>query len=170
MPALLHKLPMPPAQLRGSPVPVPGQAIPLEKVNPDGTLNPEVTSPAGCRFQPSPTGGTRGTIQNAYLSTSNRGSVKVKSYIVCNRPVQALSNETGLYKWGVFGLVAELQASTVSYSTGQSVRSNTGTFRHCTSTASSTFFGDSYGVSEENGQLYEGYGVSPGNATLHCGT
>jgi hypothetical protein len=171
---LLKHLPKPPAQIKGtrpSAAPVLGQqVVPLVKVNPDGTLNPDQPSPAGCRFQPSATGGTPGTIQNAHISASVPGAVKVNSYIVCNTPVDALANETNLYKLGFLGLISELQASTVTDNAGQAVLPNLGTFVNCTSTANSTFYGDAYGISEENGQLYEGYGVSPSNTTLPCGT
>lgn len=172
--ALLKKLPKPPARIKASQLssmPVLGkQAIPLVKVNPDGTLDPAQTSPAGCRFQPSASGGTPGTIQNPHFSTSVPGAVKVNSYIVCNAPVEALANETNLYKLGFFGLVWELQDSTVTDNTGQAVLANLGTYVQCTSSTSSTFTGTAYGISEENGQLYEGYGASPGEPSLACGT
>lgn len=146
------------------------QNIPLVKVNANGTLDPNAVSPARCHLAPStkPTA-TAGTISDAHPSTSVPGAIKVNSYIVCDYPVQALANETQLWKTGFLGF-DHLQADTTTYNAGQRVLPNLQTYRHCTNADSTTWYGTAYGISEEGGQLYEGYGASPNNRTYNCGT
>lgn len=180
---VLNNLPKVPAQVKnvhGKPAPALGgkempvlgkQAIPLYKVKANGTLDLSDPSPAGCRLQPSEDpGAAAGTIQNPHFSTSVPGAVKVNSFVVCNYPVDSLSNETVLYKLGVAGLIWETQADTTTSNTGDDVLPNQGTYVNCTSSDSSTFTGAAYGTSDEGGVLYEGYGVSPGEPSLACGT
>jgi hypothetical protein len=152
------------------PMPVVGQrGITLVKVNPNGTLDPSATSPAHCHFAPSTKkGATPGTISDAHRSTSVPGAIKVNSYIVCDHAVQALANETQLWKTGL--LFNHLQAQTTTDNAGKAVLPNLGTFRPCTNKKSTTWYGVAYGISEEGGQLYEGYGASPHDATFDCGT
>lgn len=146
------------------------QGIPLVKVNPNGTLDPSVTSPAHCHFAPSTKkGATPGTITDAHPSTSVRGAIKVNSYIVCDHAVQALSNRTQLWKTGL--LVNHLQSNhPPTTNTGRAVLANQDAWRRCTNTKSTTWYGVAYGVSEEGGQLYYGSGASPHKRTFNCGT
>jgi hypothetical protein len=152
------------------PMPVAGkQGITLVKVNPNGTLDPSATSPAHCHFAPSTKSSAKaGTISDAHPSTSVPGAIKVNSYIVCDHAVRALSNKTQLWKTGF--LFNHLQGQTTTKNTGKAVLPNLGTYRRCTNKKSTTWYGVAYGISEEGGQLYYGYGASPHNATFDCGT
>lgn len=152
------------------PMPVVGQrGSPLVKVNPNGTLDPSAPSPAHCHFAPSTKkGATPGTISDAHRSTSVPGAIKVNSYIVCDHRVQALANETQLWKTGF--LFDHLQAQHTTDNGGKAVLPNLGTYRRCTNKKRTTWYGVAYGISEEGGQLYEGYGASPHDATFDCGT
>lgn len=152
-----------------SPPVVGRQPIPLVRVNPNGTLDPSAPSSAHCHYAPSTSKRAQpGTISDAHPATSVPGAIKVNSYIVCDHPVQALANETELYKTGL--LFNHLQASTTTYNAGKAVLPNLGTYRRCTNHKKTTWFGVAYGVSEEGGQLYEGYGASPHRQTYSCGT
>jgi hypothetical protein len=152
------------------PMPMVGQSgIPLVKVNPNGTLDLSAPSPAHCHFAPSTKkGATPGTISDAHRSTSVPGAIKVNSYIVCDHRVQALTNETQLWKTGF--LFNHLQAQHTTDNSGRAILANLGTYRRCTNTKRTTWYGVAYGVSAEGGQLYEGYGASPHDATFDCGT
>jgi hypothetical protein len=152
------------------PMPVVGRpGIPLVKVNPDGTLDLSAPSPAHCHFAPSTkNGATPGTISDAHRSTSVPGAIKVNAYIVCAHRVQALANETQLWKTGF--LFDHLQAEHTTDNAGRAVLPNLGTYRRCTNKKRTTWYGVAYGISEEGGQLYEGYGASPHDATFDCGT
>jgi hypothetical protein len=151
------------------PMPVAGKQGTLVKVNPNGTLDPSATSPAHCHFAPSTKSSAKaGTISDAHPSTSVPGAIKVNSYIVCDHAVRALSNKTQLWKTGF--LFNHLQGQTTTKNTGKAVLPNLGTYRRCTNKKSTTWYGVAYGISEEGGQLYYGYGASPHNATFHCGT
>jgi hypothetical protein len=146
----------------------------LVRVDPaTGKLQANATSPARCHFAPSRRSkATPGTIDDAHESKSVGGAVKVNSYIVCDHPVQALSNQTSLYKTGHFLIfpVSHLQAQTTTNNAGKAVLPNLRTYRHCTNTKSTTWYGTAYGVSEEGGQFYIGYGQSPHKRTYRCGT
>lgn len=152
----------------------------LVRVNPaTGKLEANQTSPAHCHFAASTKPrATPGQIGDAHPSTYLRKqerveAIKVNSYIVCDHPVQALANETRLYKTGKFLFifpVSHLQAQTTTKNAGKTTLANLGTFRECTNRKKTTWYGNAVGISEEGGQVYEGVGASPHKQTYSCGT
>ncbi len=117
-------------------------------------------NPAGCEL----------FIADAHIARSVSNAVKVNAQITCKVPVQAMALQVNLYKNHIFNTFGELQASTTTYDTGRQNLRNFQTFRKCTNSKSTEWYGQAVAVAEENGQLYEASLSSPHTATLKCGT
>lgn len=136
--------------------------VPLTALRADGTTNAAEPSPAGCRFE---------YVTDAHIAGSVSNAVKVNSKIQCNRPVQALTDRTNLYKWHFFGTLPSLQRSTTTKNTGRAYLFNQDTFRHCDNHKSTQWFGTAQGLSSEGGKTYVGYAQSAHlRVQLSCGT
>lgn len=174
---LVSSLPVPPAHASAPPLassavsdtetasavflPVPSSASPGTGTRP---LPANLGNPAGCVLR----------IADAHISTyyGRKGvkAVKVNADIRCRYPVQAMALEVNLYKLNFFNLIADLQASTVVYAFNKASVQNQGTYRVCTNSKSTEWFGTAYGLAEEGGRLYEAEVRSPHTRTLNCGT
>ena len=116
-------------------------------------------SPAGCSV----------SIEDAHIARSVVNSVKVNAKLQCNYRVAELSLSVTLWKVHALGL-GEVQASTPSHTRGDKLLENNGTFRECTNSKDTTWYGTATADSIEDGQQYEAMVRSLHNATLACGT
>lgn len=181
--AALQKLPEDPRELKtdsGEPLPLITQpdgtvSMPMIKLNPDGTVSPQETSPADCHFQPSQKNKPqrRGEIANAHIASSVDNATKVNSWIHCDYAVSSLANQTSLFHRGFLSFPIH-QATTTTDNSGQRQLSNQGTYRHCEDDDTNEWYGTAYGASVEDGQTYLGFGESTNTsgprAEVDCGT
>lgn len=172
--ALLQKVLADLPQIIGSASAAGSRQTMLVAVNPNGTLNPNATSPAKCHYSPTPNEkGKAGTIGDPHKSTSilkkrKVNATKVNSFIVCDRKVSALENKTYLYK--LVGAKTSQQATATTTNKNESVLANQKTYKDCSNSKKTTWEGAALGFSIEGGKLYVGVGVSPHSFTWDCGT
>jgi hypothetical protein len=95
--------------------------------------------------------------------------VKVNAKVTCNYRVSELSLSVTLWKLHAFGL-GEVQASTPAANKGNKILENYGTFKECTNSKSTTWYGTATADSLENGELYQAMIRSAHNAQIECGT
>jgi hypothetical protein len=133
----------------------------LRAVN-SGAASPDSTNPAGCSVQISDA-----HISSYYLRRGIRAA-KVNAFISCEAPVSDLSLTVQLWKTGL--IFDHLQAQNPTTYPYGSRLNNTGTWKQCANTTSSTFYGDAYASVWENGVQYTASVQSPHNTTLACGT
>lgn len=120
-------------------------------------------SPAGCVVHVG-----YAHISTYYLDNFGETWIKANGTVKCNYPVTKIVLRVQVWKAGFFVTYLEATSPNTRYSVNR--LKNTGAARECTTSASSTYYGEAYAEVTEGGVVYTATVQSASDQTWNCGT